>query len=164
MVDSGPTILSSKPRLQHLGLKYCSIVTGSAGIEPLLCEMQRLQQLTYLGLRHSLGNQQAMAPASAYSALTASSKLQRLDISECILPPEVWEYVFPAGSRSPLLPHLRSLTISSTHHPDGPAVTPEGSHLVSCCPGLQSLDVQDLQYSAGLLGPLEGLGSLRVSV
>lgn len=38
VMDSGPTVLSTKTRLQHLSFKYCSIVTGSAGMEPLMIE------------------------------------------------------------------------------------------------------------------------------
>jgi hypothetical protein len=100
-VDGGsliiePGILSSKTRLQHLQLKYCSM-TGTAGVARLLAEMQRLQQLTHLSLRHSLGGQQAIAPAEAYSALTASSKLQHLEVSECILPAGAWQHMAPTG-------------------------------------------------------------------
>lgn len=38
---------------------------------------------------------------------------------------------------------------------------PHGSLLVSCCPGLQSLDTRQLWCSAELLGPLTGLSGLR---
>jgi hypothetical protein len=44
----------------------------------------------------------------------------------------------------------------------GPAAAPEGTRLVSCCPGLQSLNIEGLQYSRGLLGSLQGLNRLRV--
>jgi hypothetical protein len=93
----------------------------------------------------------ANPPSAAYSALTASSQLQHLSISECTLPTGVWQHVFPAGRH---LPHLQSLNISYVKQATdyGYAAAPEGSRLVSCCPGLQSLDMGLLQYNAeGLL-------------
>lgn len=92
-----PGILSTKTRLQHLQLKYCSMIVGPAGVAQLLAEMQPLQQLTYLSLKHSFGGQQAMAPVELYSGVTASSKLQHLEVSECILPAGVWQHMLPAG-------------------------------------------------------------------
>mgnify|MGYP001807339364 CR=1 FL=1 len=44
--------------------------------------------------------------------------------------------------------------------PAKPATAPEGGRLVSCCPGLQHLDMRWLQYNADVLGPLPGLSSL----
>jgi hypothetical protein len=38
---------------------------------------------------------------------------------------------------------------------------PEGSRLISCCPGLQSLDMRDVPYSAELLASLQGLSGLH---
>ena len=98
-----------------------------------------------------------MAPASAYSALTASSKLQRLALHQCNLPAGVWQHMFPAGRQ---LPHLQELDISWVNYPD-PAAAPEGSCLVSCCPGVRVLHMQELECSAELLTPLTGLIGLR---
>jgi hypothetical protein len=120
-----------------------------------MSHLQELQQLTYLGFRNISA---AAATAAAYSALTASSKLQHLDISNCTVPAGVWQQVFPADRR---LPHLRVLDLLEICHCDNhAAAVPEGSRLVSCCPGLQSLQLQYLQCSAELLAPLRGLSSL----
>jgi hypothetical protein len=72
------------------------------------------------------------------------------------------------------LPHLQSLHIgdvtmpvSSGHMRLRCATAPEGSLLVNCCTGLQSLDLQKLRYSAKLLAPLAGLSvltALRLAV
>jgi hypothetical protein len=70
----------------------------------------------------------------------------------------VWQHVFPSGR---LLPHLRVLNVADVHTPKGPASVPEGSRLVSCCPGLQALDMQRLQYGSDVLAPLTGLSSLQ---
>jgi hypothetical protein len=56
------------------------------------------------------------------------------------------------------------LNISEVKHPSSDyrnATAPEGSRLVSCCPGLQSLEMRRLQHSAEQLAPLKGLSRLR---
>jgi hypothetical protein len=159
-----PAVLAGKTQLQHLQLAYAGFTSGAAGVAQLLSHLQPLQQLTHLDLRDSLSNVgQGNPPAAAYSALTASSKLQHLDISYCTLPAGVFRHVFPAGRQ---LPHLRSLDLHWVKQAgaswDGiPALAPEGSRLVSCCPGLQLLNVANLQYSAELLASLHGLSQLH---
>jgi hypothetical protein len=104
-------------------------------------------------------------PAAAFSALTASSKLQHLDISDCMLPAPVWNYMFPPGRQ---LPHLHFLNLTNFLHPTGcdfdtQALALIGSRhrLVSCCPGLQSLLMQGLRGTAYLLPALRGLTGLH---
>jgi hypothetical protein len=71
-------------------------------------------------------------PASAYAALTASGKLQHLDINHCTLPAGAAMHLFSAGKQ---LPDLRSLDIGGVNQPTREyATAPEGSRLVSCCP------------------------------
>jgi hypothetical protein len=93
-------------------------------------------------------------PAATYAAVTASSKVQHLSITECRLPAGVWQHLFPAGRQ---LLHLTSLDISAI---DATAA-PEGSRLVSCCPNLQSLNICYLQYPAKQLTQLQGLSGLH---
>ena len=153
-----PGALAHKTQLQHLEAQACKIAGGSEGIGSLLCQLQQQQQLTRLSLRYTLEDDVSLVPAAAYSALTASSKLQHLDISHNKLPASVWEHVFPTGG---LLPHLLVLHISDVQHPSGFAAAPEGSRLVSCCPGLQSLHKERLLYNGGLLDPLSRLSGLH---
>jgi hypothetical protein len=94
-------------------------------------------------------------PAAAFSALTASSKLQHLNISFCTLPAGVWQHLFCAGRP---LPQLQSL-VTDRVTMDGSSATP-GSSLVSCCPGLLSLEMLHMQCSKELLGALTGLSGL----
>jgi Leucine-rich repeat (LRR) protein len=148
-----PAVLAGRTALQHLSL-YCSMDGGSGGATELLSHLQHLQQLTYLDLNFTL---KAIAPAAAYSALTASSNLRGLDVRDCTVPAGTWQHVFPSGRQ---LPHLVLLHVGEVHTPKGPAAAPEGSRLVSFCPGLLSLNLQQLQYSSDLLAPLTGLGSL----
>jgi hypothetical protein len=130
-------------------------------VAQLLHHLQPLQQLTHLSMSGSLqAVEGSTPPASACAALTASSKLQHLDICRCILPADVWQHVFPAGRQ---LPNLQSLNISGIKQPSGSyAQTPEATRLVSCCPCLHSLRLGSRPCSAELLASLQGLSGLQV--
>jgi hypothetical protein len=115
----------------------------------------------YLLLPHSLGvagNRKTLYPKQHVCTDIACTQLE---VSKCQLPEGVWQHVFPAGRQ---LPHLQSLAISDVSLPSGDqASAPEGSRLVTCCPGLRCLDIRQLQYSTDLLAPLQqltGLGTL----
>ena len=105
--------------------------------------------------------QEGNPPAAAFSALTASSKLQHLDLNRCMLPAAVWQHVFAAGRQLPQLRYLNIGHVTKASSGAAAAAAPEGSRLVSCCPGLQHLDVQQLQYSAEGLAPLQRLSELH---
>jgi hypothetical protein len=154
-----PDALAGKTQLQHLEVvRYC-IAGGSAGVAQLLSHLHPLQHLTYLDLKKSLRRHDPSPPATAYSALTASSKLRHLGISFCTLPAGVWQHILPAGRQ---LPKLQGLDIGWVDLASGGQLpAPEGTRLVSCCPGLQMLRMEDLQYTTELLAPLTGLSSLQ---
>jgi hypothetical protein len=167
-----PSVLAGKTWLQHLALSAYSLGaplasdSDTAGTAELLSQLNLLE-LTHLSLAGSLCH---TPPATAYSALTASSKLRHLDVSNCNLPTCAWQNIFPAGR---LLPNLWSLDISSVSQPDldgadpSDITPPDGSLLVSCCPALQLLNCGYLPYKAELLAPLRelsGLGALCLSV
>jgi hypothetical protein len=166
-----PGVLDSKTQLRRLTLASCSMSSGIFGtpaatsMAQLLSRLQQLQHLQHLQLTHMnlapsvWGADCANLPTAGLSALTASSKLWHLDLSWCTLPTGVWQQLFPAGRQ---LPHLKSLVISYVKQSYFCyAAPPDGSLLVSCCPGLQSLDMRGLQYSAELLAPLQGLSGLH---
>lgn len=85
----------------------CCIPGGLAGIAALLSHLQHLQQISYLKFHMWYGNDGPSPPAAAYSALTASSRLQHLEISG--------QWPVPTGGRLQLfaagrqLPHLTML-------------------------------------------------------
>jgi hypothetical protein len=162
-----PAALADKPKLQHLELAVCTVQppVGGSGLVALLSQLQQQTQLTHLDLRHSvrMGAMGAAVgrnpPAAAYAALTASSKLQHLSISECRLPADVWQHLFPADRQ---LQHLTSLDISAVDNLSyGASPAPEGSRLVSCCPSLQSLNLCYLRYRPQQLTQLQGLSGLH---
>ena len=142
-------VLAGIPRLQHLDVSEHRV----AGLAEFLSHVGNLQQLTYLNLSNML----QCWPPPAYAALTASSKLQHLDI-KCALPADVWQHIFPAGWQ---LPHLQTLLISARSWPNHVATALDGNLLVSCCPGLRSLSMEHVVCSAELLAPLTGLSSLH---
>jgi hypothetical protein len=150
-------LLAGRTQLQHLELKLCVVLGRTAGVTELLSHLQHMQQLTRLCLTRSMRD---VAPAAAYSALIASSKLQHLDISSSKLPEGVWQHVIPPVRQ---LVHLQSLNIMSGGWMDaaGGFAAPAGSTLVSCCPGLQSLWMPHLKYSAGQVASLTGLSALQ---
>ena len=153
-----PGALAGHTKLQHLTVRGCSYFQeGEAEAGELLSHLHKMQQLTYLDLgSYGASHQEPSVPMAAYSALTAGSKLQHLDISCCMLPADAWQHMFPAGRQ---LPHLQTLVINEVRHPSGAAVAPDGSRLVSCCPGLSVLWMDYLQYHNELL--VVGLSSLR---
>jgi hypothetical protein len=150
--------LANMTQLRHLELAFCTL-KGAEGVEQLLHQLQHLPHLTHLDLVNSLICAEDNPLAAAYSALTASSKLQHLNISGAMVPADALLHIFPAGRR---LPCLQLLALKGIQQPSGhQATAPEGSCLVSCCPSLQSMDMQDLCCSAKLLAPLLGLTGLH---
>ena len=159
-----PGALAGLTQLQHLAVVAFSTAGGSAGVAQLLYHLQHMQQLTHLDLSFTLRNgspsvEAEASSAAAYSALTASSKLRHLNIGFCTLPAGAWQHMFPAGRQLPQLQVLDIRVLTSVHSRAFSA--PEGSRLVSCCPGLQSLTMAGLQRSDELLAPLQGLSGLR---
>ena len=72
---------------------------------------------------------------------------------------DAWEFIFPAGRQ---LPHLKELDISYVQVPyGGPASAPDGTRLLKCCPGLQSLKMRDLHYTTENMAPLKQLSGLH---
>jgi hypothetical protein len=154
-----PAALAGHTKLQSLGVTVYSIAGGSAGVALLLSHLQDLQQLTYLGLKGSYSNSADVAPAAAYSVLTASSKLQELRIDSYGMPAGVWQYVFPADRQLPDLQELSFCSITHPAAPEGslptvPAPDPQASVIGSCFPSLQRLSILAVQDNAELLAAL----------
>jgi hypothetical protein len=151
-----PGALAGKTKLQHLELYHCNVPGGRAGWSDFLSHLQQLQQLTHLTVSQHLTDRWITAPPAAYSALTASSKLQHLDISFTELPAGAWQHTFPVGRQLPYLQYLDSTAAERF------APAPDFSRTVSCCPGLQQLKLLlTPRCKAQLLAPLQGLTALH---
>jgi hypothetical protein len=139
--------------LQHLQIK-CDMDGPADGPESFFACLDQLQQLTCL----EVATDSAVSVfwpvvGPAYSALTASSKLLRLEVC-ANLPAGVWSHVFPATHSLPHLTHLRLCGGTVSHFwvgfgpPFGPA---DLRSLVACCPSLCDIDFITLDTSsAGL--------------
>lgn len=55
------------------------------------------------------------SPSAEYAGLAASSQLQDLSLTNCHLPPGIWQHVFPAGRQ---LKKLQKLFASSAPSPN----------------------------------------------
>jgi hypothetical protein len=156
-----PGALADMTQLQHLEVVSYRITGGSHGMRQLLSNLEPLQQLTHLDLKSTLHSLEVEPPARAYSALTASSKLQYLNISGGMLPAGVCQQLVPPDRQ---LPNLRELVmgyVEDSQHQSGFQAAPDGTRLVSCCRGLRSLLMPGLRYSVAQLSALTGLSSLQ---
>jgi hypothetical protein len=155
--------LDGKTRLQHLKLELYPPYEDEqppAEATQLLSHLKHMQQLTYLDIPHSLlSPDQNKPPGEYYSALTASSKLEHLNISSCKLPGDAWQYMFDDDRP---LPRLHYLGVACIQQPGGDQLLspPTDSSLVSCCPSLQRLNLSFLQYSEYVLYKLHSLTEL----
>ena len=148
-----PEVLSLLPTgLQELQVS-CTVGGPVEGPGSFLHGMARLQHLTSVIL---LGHGTVWPPPGpAYSALTASSKLVDIHVTDSYLPLGVWPHVFPAGRT---LAHLTSLVLRGLEDYGGSYVgnvrtspqwgAADTSSLVSCCPSL--CDLKRLPLQPGL--------------
>jgi hypothetical protein len=86
------------------------------------------------------------AAGPAYSALTASSSLEFLGLSQATLPAGVWPHVFPVARN---LPHLTRIDFDGAQGmPDVPSAMAAADilNLVRCCPNLCGIDALALQH------------------
>ena len=141
------------------GLRDLSVggrVEGPAeGPRSMFSHIAGLQQLTQLDMY--LENWPPVGPA--YSALTASSNLQSLTLSQPSLPAGVWPHVFPATRK---LLHLTHLWFGNHEVHEMPSAfgAADLSCLVSCCPKLCQLHTIFVQHGLHV-SELHKLASLR---
>jgi hypothetical protein len=168
-----PAALAGKTLLQHLRLTGCRVGDKSpTAVAQLLSHLQPLQQLTQVDIgggripwqrREIWHIDEGNPPPTAFAALTASSKMRCLKLGSCTLPAGVWRHMFPTGKQLPQLTSLVMHDIWQTSWDTQALAAPFGFQLVSCCPGLQHLDMRGLSKSAGtsMLTALRRLSDLR---
>jgi len=165
--------------------RFGTHVTDAAtevSMDCLLAAVDKLTQLTYLQLSGAashhevlqystpenlytcVGGMRSKRPrtgsAPSYSALSASSRLQRLKLPWFPLPPSAWQHAFAAGRK---LLQLQDLTIAGISS-EVTSPVDDMAGLVSCCPNLQRLNLDASVYHWGLRGrqlePLKALTHL----
>jgi len=94
--------------------------------------------------------------AAAYSALTASSHLQQLVLGGWEFLTATWQQMFPPTRR---LPELSYLCLYSGEGPLQPLSQADMQAMVSCCPGLASLELMR-QLPVETAKPLQQLTGL----
>lgn len=155
-----PGLLSTLTSLHVLQLKLSPLEGAAEGAEQLLALLPKLRQLTALELHAALV--QEAPSASAYSALTANSKLQALQLSSAQLPAGAWDAMFPAhGLQAPA--QLTFLRLAYCEEQLGEKAL-EG--LVRCCPKLESFHLSgraQLGWSLTQLRQLSALTELGLS-
>lgn len=160
-----PSCLAAVPQLRNLAIRDGISPRSAAGVTALLSHLLQMTQLTCLDLASCF--EYSAPSAAAYSALTASSQLQRLEVACCgELPRDVWQQFVPVGRQ---LYHLTALQLDTRSWSSGDLLShsPPISRFVSGWPGLPQLKLSD-RGSAGAaltaeqLGPLTGLTCLTL--
>jgi hypothetical protein len=120
---------------------------GASQLLQLLSRCTALRELN-LSTKAADWSQQQLAQ---YSALTASSNLQKLRIQIDSIPSAAWAHVSAAGRKLPQLRSFCAADFSSCRSAD---IT----RLVSCCPALKNLSPQTAADAS--LSPLQSLSAL----
>ena len=128
-----------------------ALASGTSGVAALLAVLPCLRHLAHLALPGVLD--QDVAPAVAYSALTASSSLRVLELSRSCIPQPAWQHIFPAQHTAQHTAQhiaqrqLRSLVQVSLNEVDGALAAAPA--IAASCPRLQALTVIDSISSGG---------------
>lgn len=160
-----PLSLASAPQLRVIDLDYSMIrpQVGMSGGVALLSGVAGLSHLESLSLSTLTPEVEWPPTSAAYTALSASSKLQRLEVRDCGLPAGVWDCVW---SRSSCLPEMHSFQMSESDLVDGSSMSVEAVlGLARVCPSLSDLEITLSQASAvAALQSLPALTYLDVSL
>jgi len=153
-----PAVLATISQLQHLDLA-CWDPWDAEGSAAMLAAVGQQHELIQLKIcSHS---RWSVPSAAAYSALTASSHLQCLQLGGAEFPAGAWQQMFPLTR---CLPELSQLFLYSLEGPVQPVSQADIQAMVSCCPGLVSLQlIQKLAVSSATpLQQLTGLTTLKL--
>lgn len=128
---------------------------AAAGAAALLLELNKLTNLTDLQLVQVLWAHAAGMQPGAYSALTASSRVQTLDLSFSLIPSRAWRCMFNPDLQN--LPNLHTLNIACSQ---APITDHDLALMVQCCPGLRTLGLKGTLKQGCTMEALLGFSAL----
>lgn len=141
-------LLSAFTNLEHLVLHFAAVVPYQTGTQDLLTLLPQLQQLTALELRmaHCL---KARYLRTSLTALTASTRLQCLNLDCTLFPSKAWQHVFaPSNTVGNRLPQLEGLSLWNIE----PSLSVSDIEcIVRCCPNLKAFSFQGAGKMAAIL-------------
>lgn len=146
-----PAVLYSMHSLEHLNF---ALVRPKGGLRMFFSSLRMLQTLTHVSLR-DMEQQATDVPPAAYAALTSSSKLQSLYLTDVYVPAGAWQHMFPA---QPQLTCLRSITLQMHGHV---LAMSDLERIVACCPNLDRLILMFLPLQPPHEPNMQCLGKLR---
>jgi len=162
-----PVLLSKLTLLETLELWLTSVCNNrhddsgpepSTATERFLALLPDLNHVTALVLHYALHDRVPTA-AAAYAAITASSRLQSLDLFSTAIPDEAWQHIFPLQGRQLL--QLSSLDLRLNVYICQQGMDSSGLQgLVNTCPSLQQLQLNHAVQTGASLTALQQLPAL----
>jgi len=154
-----PSVLAGLSQLQKV-YQACPIPWDAEDCAAMLASIGRQHELRQLNIRNV--HCWSSPSAAAYSALTASSQLQHLEVLSGELPAGAWQQMFQPSRR---LPDLRYLGLHGDNetpwqHPAQRLGAADMQAMVSCCPALETL-ILGPQIRVLTSAPLQQLTGLR---
>lgn len=143
-----PSLFRALTGLHDLQLQLTPIEGAGEGAGAFLNLLPRLRQLTAMMLHGALVHE---APSSrAYASLLASSKLQRLQLSNARLPGDAWQALFPTEVERAAAPAHKLKSLQVTYCEENISGTALQG-LTHCCPEVQTLHLHStLQQCSAL--------------
>jgi hypothetical protein len=132
----------------------------AAAAAPVLLAIGQLRKLQVLEIVELSDSEQGQPALTAFSALTASSQLQRLRVdsyngSTMAVPRGAFKYMFPRGWQLKQLVFLDLADSNCDFLPSSWRLTGKDLHRIAAsCPGLQSLSIQGLLKPGADTSPL----------
>lgn len=159
-----PVLLSKLTLLETLELWLTPLCNDfdsgpepSTATERFFALLPKLTRMTALVLHYALHD--SAPTAAAYAAITASSRLQSLDLCSTVIPVGAWQHIFPLQGRQLLQLSSLNLRLNIRNRQQG--IDGSGLQgLVHTCPSLQQLELSRAVQTGASLTALQQLSAL----